>query len=415
MKKIGLIAITLSLIPLLFGTPVGAKKEVNFFLARYDGLRPEYYQDLNRAFSEANPDIDLKIIPVDWEVLHDKLVTAIAGGKPPDLSVIATRWLLEYLDMGIVEPIEKYLTKDLIANIEPAAMEARIKNVLYALPVAVGPRFLYYRSDIFKKHGIAGPPDTFEEMLSQAQKIHNPPDLYAVGMTGKKFHALTEYTYYIYENGGDFFEINPDGSYGKCRINDEAGVGALSFMNDLVNKYKVTQPGVTGYSQDEVQDLWASGKLGFILIGAYTDVVTRQRGATFEWDYALMPHFAGKDRHTLLITDSIMMFKSSKNKEAAAKFLEFFYQDEWRLGFDKQVGFPPVLKSVGKMPYFQAPIYRAMVNSMPGAKGWPLVAEWEECNDIIWNAIGATFLGQKTPQEALDEAAAEIDEIRRGE
>ncbi|GAH35817.1 unnamed protein product, partial [marine sediment metagenome] len=76
MKKIGLIAMTLSLIPLLFGTPVGAKKEVNFFLALYDGLRPEYYQDLNRAFNEANPDIDLKVIPVDWNALHDKLVVA---------------------------------------------------------------------------------------------------------------------------------------------------------------------------------------------------------------------------------------------------------------------------------------------------------------------------------------------------
>jgi len=149
------------------------------------------------------------------------------------------------------------------------------------------------------------------------------------------------------------------------------------------------------------------------LIGAYTDVILKQRGVTFKWDYGLIPRFAGKDRHPLMITDSIMMFEASKNKEAAAKFLEFFYQDEWRLGFDKQVGFPPVLKSVGKMPYFQAPIYKVMVNSMSGAKGWPLIPQWAECNDIIWDAIGATFLGQKTPKEALDEAAARIDEIRK--
>ena len=412
MKKIGLIVITLSLIPLLLGTAVGAKKEVSFFLAEYDGLRPEYWQDLNRAFNQANPDIDLEIIPVDWDKLHDKLVVAIAGGRPPDLSVIGTRWLLEYLDIGVAEPIEKHLSKELLDNIEPGAMEARINNVLYALPVAAGPRFLYYRSDIFKKHGIAGPPDTFEEMLADAQKINDPPNLYGVGMSGKKYVELTEFAYYLLGSDGYFFEINPDGSYGKCRINDEAGVGALTFMNDLVNKYKVTQPGVTAYNRDEVQDLFVAGKLGVILIGAYTDVILKQRGATFKWDYGLIPRFAGKDRHSLMITDSIMMFEASKNKEAAAKFLEFCFRDEWRFEFDKQVGFPPVLKSVGKMPYFQAPIYKVMVDSMSGAKGWPLVPEWAECNDIIWDAIGATFLGQKTPKQALDEAAARIDEIR---
>jgi len=412
MKKIGLLVITLSLILLSLGTAVSAQKTVSFFLALYDGLRPEYYHDLERAFEQANPDIDLEIIPVDWDKLHDKLLVSIAGGRPPDLSVIGTRWLLEFLDMGVVEPIEKHLSKELLDNIEPGTMEARINNILYALPVAAGPRFLYYRSDIFEEHGIAGPPDTFEEMLAYAQKINDPPNLYGVGMSGKKYVELTEFAYYLLGNDGYFFEINPDGSYGKCRVNDEAGVGALTFMNDLVNKYKVTQPGVTAYRRDEVQDLFVSGKLGIILIGAYTDVILRQRGVTFKWNYGLMPRFAGKDRHSLMITDSIMMFEASKDKGAAAKFLEFFYQDKWRFEFDKMVGFPPVLKSVGKMPYFQAPIYKVMVDSMPGAKGWPLIPEWAECNDIIWDAIEATFLGQKTPKQALDEAAVRIDEIR---
>ncbi|MCD6318575.1 extracellular solute-binding protein, partial [Candidatus Aerophobetes bacterium] len=238
MKKIGLIAITLSLVLLFLGTGVSAKKSVTFYLALYDGLRPEYYLDLNKAFNKANPDIDLKIIPVDWNKLHDKLLVAIAGGRPPDLSVIGTRWLLEFLDVGAVEPIEKHLSKELINNIEPGTMEARINNVLYALPVAAGPRFLYYRSDIFKKYGIAGPPDTFEEMLADAQKINNPPNLYGVGMSGKKYTELTEFAYYLLGNDGYFFKINPDGSYGKCRINDEEEVGALTLRTVFVKNYK---------------------------------------------------------------------------------------------------------------------------------------------------------------------------------
>ena len=33
-------------------------------------------------------------------------------------------------------------------------------------------------------------------------------------------------------------------------------------------------------------------------------------------------------------------------------------------------------------------------------------------HDLIWDNIEATFLGQKTPQQAMDDAAAAIDALR---
>jgi ABC-type glycerol-3-phosphate transport system substrate-binding protein len=53
-----------------------------------------------------------------------------------------------------------------------------------------------------------------------------------------------------------------------------------------------------------------------------------------------------------------------------------------------------------------------MVQSMEGSKAWPLIAEWPECSDIIWNAVSSVFIGDKDPQTALDDAAAEIDALR---
>jgi multiple sugar transport system substrate-binding protein len=392
---------------LIFAVGAEAKDTVSIMWAEYDGLTPEYAQSLEKAFEEANPDVDLKIISTPWNEFHDRLITFIGGNQAPDLSVIGTRWLLELLDLGVVEPIEQHLSKELVNNIEPASMEGKIGNTLYALPVAIGTRLMYYRSDLISKA-----PETFEEILEVAQKINKPPDFYAIGMIGQKYVELTEFAYYLFGNGGYFFEINSDGTYGKSTVNSEAGVGALTFMNDLVNKHKVTQPGVNAYKRDEVQNLLLSGKLGIMLSGGFTASLLKQKNVDFKWDVAPMPHFKGKPQSSLLVTDSIVMFKSSKNKKAAAKFLEFFYQDKWRLEFDKLVGFPPVTKSLGKNEFFQTPVYKTMIASTPTAKGWPLIAEWPECNDIIWEAIEATFLGQKQPKAALDEAAAKIDSLR---
>ncbi len=38
--------------------------------------------------------------------------------------------------MDVVEPIEDWLSEDLINNIDPALMEGKIGGVLYGLPVA---------------------------------------------------------------------------------------------------------------------------------------------------------------------------------------------------------------------------------------------------------------------------------------
>jgi multiple sugar transport system substrate-binding protein len=206
--------------------------------------------------------------------------------------------------------------------------------------------------------------------------------------------------------------MTPEGAFGKCIVNNQAGVEALTFMNKLVNEDKVTQPSTLGDTRDQIQEIFVSGKLGIMLTGAFTAGLLEQRGAEFGWAPAPMPTFEGKPATTLFITDTVVMFKSSKNKEAAAKFLEFFFGDEWRLQFDKLTGFPPVTKSLGDDPHFQKPVYQVMVKSMDGAKPWPLVIEWAECTDLIWDAITAVFLGEKDPQTALDDAAAEIDALR---
>ena len=106
------------------------------------------------------------------------------------------------------------------------------------------------------------------------------------------------------------------------------------------------------------------------------------------------------------------IFKKAKYTKEAGKFLDFFYQDKWKAKFDELVGFPPVTISAAKLPQFQSPLYQALGKAAMTAKGWPLIDEWAEVSDIIWDANVKAFLRQMTPQAALDEAAAKIDKAR---
>ncbi len=406
-KSFWLILVSLVLV-LGLAIVAGAATKVRVMWAEYDGLTPEYATNLEKAFEKKNPDIDLEIISTPWNEFHDRLITFIAGGNAPDLSVIGTRWLLELMDMGVVEPIEQHLSKELLDNIDPALFEGKIKGVVYGLPVAAGTRLMYWRSDILEKA-----PETMEEMRTMLQKVSKPDEkFYGIGLIGQKYVELTEYAYFLFANGGYFFDFNEDGSYGKCAVNNNAGVGALTFMNDLVNTDKVTQPGVTAYRRDEVQNLFISGNLAIMMTGGFGASLLNQANVPFKWDVAPIPPFEGKPQSSLIVTDAMVMFKDSKAKAEASKFLDFFYSDDWRLEFDKLVGFPPVTKSLANNEFFQTPVYKVMVQQIAGAKPWPLMAEWPECNDLIWDNIEATFLGQKTPKQAMDDAAAAIDALR---
>ena len=142
------------------------KAKVTFFWALYDGLTEDYRQSLQNAFMKANPDIDLEIVPIEWDVMHEKMTTSLAGGKPPELCIIGTRWLLDYMDTDAADEVTKYVSKATLDNIAPGAIEAKINGKLMGLPVAAGARILAINTDITTKV-----PKTMEEMRAEAKRI----------------------------------------------------------------------------------------------------------------------------------------------------------------------------------------------------------------------------------------------------
>ena len=144
--------------------------------------------------------------------------------------------------------------------------------------------------------------------------------------------------------------MNADGSLGKCTVNSDAGVKALTFMAKLALKDKVVQDGFTSQVRTDAQPIFYAGKAGYVFIGAWVESAMKQAGAAFPVTYAMIPPFKGEKQSGLVITDSIAFFSKAKNLKAAGKFIDFFYKDEWKGKFDQLVGFPPVTLERGEGP-----------------------------------------------------------------
>jgi multiple sugar transport system substrate-binding protein len=148
MKRLKLVSSILMMLLLVAGLAfaggqkAAGKQTVTFFWAEYDGLTEDYRADLQDSFNAAHPNIDVDIVSIDWDLMYDKLTTSIAGGKPPEISVIGTRWLLEFMNMGVVDEVTQYLSSSTVNNIAPGAMEAKLGGELMGIPVAAGARIL---------------------------------------------------------------------------------------------------------------------------------------------------------------------------------------------------------------------------------------------------------------------------------
>jgi multiple sugar transport system substrate-binding protein len=384
-----------------------AKPKVTFWWALYDGLTEDFRASLETAFNKSSPDAQVQIVPVAWNDMQNKITTALAGGAPPDISVIGTRWLLDYMGTNSVDEVTQYVSPQTIANINPADMEAKIKGKLMGLPIAAGARIMAINNNL-----TTAVPKTMEELEVDAKKITKPHKIYGLIMPGKAHTELTDFAYYFYSAGGDFFAMNPDGSYGKCTVNSDAGVKALTFMAKLALKDKVVQDGFTSMNRMDSHPVFYAGKAGYVFIGAWVESGMKEAKATFPVTYALIPPFAGEKQAGLVITDSIAFFSKAKNLKAAGKFIDFFYQDQWKGKFDQLVGFPPVTLSAAKDPFWQTPLYKALVEASLSARPWPLVDHFDTLNTLVWTACEKVFQGQATPKQALDEAAAGVDKAR---
>lgn len=405
--RIGMILlIVAALVPLVACGPK-EKPKVTFFWAGYDGLTEDFRASLETAFNNQSKDSQVQIVPVPWDSLQDKLNTAVAGGTPPDISIVGTRWLLDYMSTNSISEVTQYIGKATLDNINPAAMEAKIKGKLMGIPVAAGARILAINNAITKDV-----PTTMEELEQDAIKANHPPKNYGLFMPGKEHTELTDFAYYFYSAGGDFFETKADGSYGKCTVNSDAGVKALTFMAKLALQDKVVEDKFTTYQRIPGHPLFYAGKIGYVMIGAWVESAMKDAKATFPVTYVDIPPFAGSPQSGLIITDSIAFFSKAKNLKAAGKFIDFFYQDAWKGKFDQLIGFPPVTLSAAKDPFWNTPLYQALNKAALTAKPWPLVDGFDTLNHEVWVACEKVFQGQATPKDALDAAAAAVDKAR---
>jgi len=261
------------------------------------------------------------------------------------------------------------------------------------------------------------PPETWDQVTDMAMFFADPPNFYGFQFVGKDEAITGRFYEMLVANGGAMFdeEWNPT-------FNSASGVEALSFFVDLYEAGAVPA-GVPNYLWDDTGLGFGSGTVAMDLDWAgWSAYFNDPANSTVAGNVGIIraPMGSGGLRtgwsgsHTFSITEGC------DNKEAAASFVSFL-TDTDRQMIEARTGLLPTRPDVWEAAAsefeaagntFMVEVFQTFEASMAeDAFTPPLIPEWIEVSNVLWPELQAAMVGDKTAQEALDDAAEAAAEI----
>ncbi|MBG6559184.1 sugar ABC transporter substrate-binding protein [Pseudomonas aeruginosa] len=146
-------------------------------------------QRLSKVFEESHPDISLKWVVLEENVLRQRLTTDIATqGGQFDLLTIGMYEAALWGAKGWLEPMSglpaDYALDDLLPSVRDGLS---VKGTLYALPFYAEASITYYRKDLFQQAGLRMPEQpTWTQLGEFAARLNRPAQgQYGICLRGK--------------------------------------------------------------------------------------------------------------------------------------------------------------------------------------------------------------------------------------
>jgi multiple sugar transport system substrate-binding protein len=388
------------------------------------GPTPEEMNEIVAKFNEANPDTKVEIEYVSYDALHDKISTAMATTPPAyDVVLVDDIWYAEFAKNGYLWDITDQLDANTKSSVFPAAWDiTTVDGKTYGMPWMLDEKYFYYNEKMLTDAGISAPPTTWEEMMEQSQIIKDKglAEYPMVWSWGQAETVICDFVALLYGNGGAFMD-----DAGQPAFNNEQGVKTLQWMVDSIDA-GLTNPASISYVEEDVRNTFSQGKAAFAINWVYVYEMAalnaEESQVVGQVKMSLIPVFEGNVEPSSSINGSMgfSVIEGSPNREAAWKYVQFLTSQEIQNQYSAHL--LPVystsyegdaltsLLALNDSTPVTVPMFK---EQFPYSHVRPKVAYYSEGSKALQLAIQEALTKSKTPQQALDDAAAKWIELAK--
>lgn len=383
-----------------------------------------FWEELVAEF-ESRSGIAVEVIrqPAATEQRKQGLVIALASGQPdPDVFLMDIIWIAQFVQSDWLEPLDRFFAKDVLvpgdffSRVVPEADSDTGRT--YALPAFLDVGVLYYRQDLLERHGFDGPPRTWRDLVTQATAIQaaerrNNPQFNGYVWQGAQYEGLVcTFLEFVATHGG---RLTADGN---VDLRDESTIAALTFMQDLIQRHRISPPNTyTEMQEEEVRRAFQRGNALFERNWLYAWGLHQREDSAVRGRVGLapLPHDDGAATAATLGGWQFGISKTSDAKERAWQLAAFLLSREiqtrilltlgWYSGRPDVYTAPEVRRKVANVDQLQT--------IMAHAVSRPDLAWYAHVSRIIQRYVNDCLSGKRAPREAVTVMQAEIDRIGR--
>jgi multiple sugar transport system substrate-binding protein len=395
-RLLATLLIAFSLIGIVSAVPAHAQDKTKIVFWTNDRHDQTFMKAQIDEYNQSNADNIAVDYVINTENYPQLLELAWQSKQAPDLLVTRPLNLGKLVGAGYIEPLDSYLSadmKDLIGTGNFVEGMDVYNGKLYSLPLYGSTFRLVYNTDLFKRAGIAQPPTTLAEMVSDAKKITEAgkaDDAYGFAINLKTpsnawnrslmpIANLSGFSIYDYKAGQfDFTKVKP----------------ILQAFKQMVDDGSMF-PSYQSLDIDPLRSQFAAGKIGMYLsISAEAGVYSTQFKPVMEWAAAQVPAVDANATGKNLIgrSDWLAMSGQSANKAAAAKVIAWLYRKEFLVGYHEQgygISVLPQVLAVAKTPTLAGIQYFMPTNR---DANWPVYPNITKVDGKDYNAVFAEYV-----------------------
>ncbi|OAT26601.1 periplasmic substrate-binding component of an ABC superfamily sugar transporter [Buttiauxella ferragutiae ATCC 51602] len=324
-----------------------AAETLNVWIRASNDSKNIYKQEAETFEQKTGIKIEYFNATTDFE---QRLARAAAGNALPDLIFNDAVAIGQFIQLGIAEEIDP---KTIAGgeNLYPTAWESTryTDGKFYGVPTSAQTFALFVRKDWREKLGMPAPKTWSDvEKLAKAFTTQDPDgngknDTYGFLLPGSTTRGYASWfmSAFLWQAGGDFIREGAKGEF-KASLDEPEAREALQFMRGMLCE-KVVQPGAINATTADIIPSFRSGQTGMFFTGPYHIALFDKDPGKDNFEVVTLT--GPKGSATLAEGTTVFMMKSSKNKEAARKFIEFMISQEGQeIGMGKGSKHMPVVR-----------------------------------------------------------------------
>ncbi|MDS9468721.1 extracellular solute-binding protein [Paracoccus sp. MBLB3053] len=252
-----------------------ASTEIRVLRVQPSAKEGAFYERVEKAFEEKNPDVDVVFEYIANEAYKSKLPTLLQSSTKPDLFYSwGGQTLVEQTKAGFLADISGAVSDEVRATFpEPALAAYTVDGALRGLPLYATEVAFWVNTELTEKAGVDYTTiKTWDDFLAAVQKIKDA-GITPIMAGGQDKWPLHFYWSYLALREGGADAIN------KAMQGEEGGFSGEAFVKAGADFQKLTalepfQPGYMATTYEVASGMFADGKAAFHLMG--------------DWDYGPM-------------------------------------------------------------------------------------------------------------------------------